>query len=367
MRTRAISVRTVLLVAAMLAPSRLAAFPGSVRWGYGNCNTCHYNVAGGGLLNRYGRQLSKELLSTWGGDKEAQFAYGALSAPAWLALGGDVSLIATSRPPASGGNLDLLQADLEMAVTHGRLMAVATAGMDADPSGMKTAGWLSRRHYLQLELRPTLSVRAGRFMPNFGVWAGDPFAATRRSAGWDHETYNVEANWITPRFNLAATAMVGSASGPAQSGGSVSGGLFLAGRAKVWLSAARRHEAALDRTLLAASSVIGIGAHAYLLTETLLQRARAREPAAAGSWETFVNGCLARETVKGLYVLLVEEASHRPPADGAPPVTAHTFGTSLRWFPRSHVELQLRWRRRTADAVSPAQAAGVSFWVHYYP
>jgi hypothetical protein len=113
--------------------------------------------------------------------------------------------------------------------------------------------------------------------------------------------------------------------------------------------------------------VVGIGSHAYLLSEALVQRSRAREPASPGRWEALGNACFARETVKGLYVLLVEEASRRPASGGGPPVTAHTFGTSLRWFPRSHLELQLRWRKRTAAAVSPPQAGGVSLWVHYYP
>ena len=106
-------------LAGLLAAASSAAFPGSVRWGYANCVTCHHNVGGGGVLTPYGRQLSRELLSTWGGSDEAEFAYG-LAGPSWLSLGGDLSYLATSRHA-----FQLLQADVEAAAHHGRWLAVA--------------------------------------------------------------------------------------------------------------------------------------------------------------------------------------------------------------------------------------------------
>src|SRR5262249_46579308 len=121
------------------------AFPGSVRWGYANCSTCHYNVAGGGILTSYGRQLSRELLSTWGGEREPEFAYGKPPLPSWLALGGDVEYLVAS---AHGNPVRLLQADLEAAVTHRRLLAVATIGPDTDAAHAMGRGAISRRHYL---------------------------------------------------------------------------------------------------------------------------------------------------------------------------------------------------------------------------
>jgi hypothetical protein len=336
-----------------------------VRWGYGHCNTCHFNVAGGGLLTPYGRQLSKELLSTWGSDREAEFAYGALPPPSWLALGGDFSFVATSRPAPGAGNLDLVQADVEAAFTHRRLLAVATAGIDPSPPGMRTRGWMSRRHYVQVSATANLSLRAGRFLPNFGVWAGDPFSATRRGAGWDRDTYNVEANWIAPRYNLAATALVAGAEPGAETGASASAGFSVGEKSKVWLSAADRRGSDTRRRQVALSSVFGIGRHAYLLTETVLQDRRT-SPAPGEARDLLANACFAYETVKGLYVLLTEEASRTAVRDG-PVRIGHTYGPSLRWFPRSHIELQLRWRRRTREAISLEHADGVSLWLHYYP
>jgi hypothetical protein len=188
-------------------------------------------VAGGGILTPYGRQLSRELLSTWSGEREPEFAYGKRSLPSWLALGGDIEYLALSK--AHGDAVRLVQADLEGAVTHGRLLAVATVGPRADASDATGDGLMSRRHYLQLTLNPYLSVRAGRFLPNYGVWNGDASTATRRGLGLDHDTYNVEANWITERFNASLT---GIASAPvaarAREVPAATAGVFFAGRTR---------------------------------------------------------------------------------------------------------------------------------------
>src|SRR5262245_59529848 len=116
MRLTSASAALALLGPLALAPS-LLGYPGSVRWGYANCSTCHYNVSGGGVLTPYGRQLSRELLSTKGGEAEPRFAYG-LSTPEWLALGGDFMALVSSHPdPVSSSRFEVMQADLEAAVT----------------------------------------------------------------------------------------------------------------------------------------------------------------------------------------------------------------------------------------------------------
>jgi hypothetical protein len=356
----------VLFLLAGAAPAPLLAFPGSVRWGYGNCVTCHYNVAGGGVLTPYGRQLSRELLSTWGGEREAEFAYGTSKLPAWLALGGDIAYLAASGK--TGDTVRLLQADLELAATRGRLLAVATAGRDTNASGMAGSGWLSRRHYVQVAATPSLSFRAGRFLPNYGVWNGDPMVATQRGLGWDRDTYNVEANWITERFNVAAAGILASADdAPAERGVSASGGVFFHNKYKVWLSALSRSGPGQRRRAVGVSTVLGIGKRAYLLAQTDLEELRRdRGPLTApSSKEIHANVCFARETVKGLYVLLIDEMSRSDV--GSPGRLRHSYGTALRWFPRPHLEVQLRWRKQAPGATSPEYLDGVSAFVHFYP
>lgn len=347
-----------LALLASLAPVPLAqAFPGSVRWGYANCVTCHVNVAGGGVLTPYGRLLSRELLSTSGGEHEPEFAYGALDLPPWLQLGGDLAWAATPEQP-----LQLVQADLEAAARHGRLLAVATVGRAGGADHPMGRDWMSRRHYLEVAATRELSVRAGRFLPNFGVWNGDASVATRAGLGWDRDTYNVEANWVADRWNAAATGIVaGTGAAPAERGVSLSGGLFFAGKQKVWLSYVARGRPGLSRRAGGLAGVFGIGSRAYLLAQGDLQRV---EAVGVSRRDFYANACLARETIKGLYVLLVDEVSRRDL--GGPGRLSHSYGAALRFFPRPHFEAQLRWRQRDRDAVS-TELDGVSLFVHFYP
>jgi hypothetical protein len=340
------------------------AFPGSVRWGYANCSTCHYNVAGGGILTPYGRQLSRELLSTWGGEREAGFAYGSTSLPDWLSLGGDLEYLVTES--SNGKVLRLLQDDLEAAVSHGRLLAVATIGQRTDAGEAMGEGIVSRRHYLQLTVNPYLSVRSGRFVPNYGVWSGDGLTATRKGLGLDRESYNVEANWITERFNASITGIFAGIDGaPAEKGVSASAGVFFAGKRKAWLSYMNRHGPGFHQDAGGLSGVFGFGRRAYLLAQADLQQIRLEAPSPTLSTDLDTNLCFARETWKGLYVLLIDEMTRRKL--GSPGRLSHSYGTGLRWFPRPHFELQVRWRKQDRDAESPAYLDGFSGFVHFYP
>jgi hypothetical protein len=349
-------------LAIVASAKRGLTFPGSVRWGYANCATCHYNVAGGGVLTPYGRQLSRELLSTWGSEREAEFAYGS-RLPKWLALGGDIEYLATSS--GSGQGMRLVQADLEAAVSHGPWLAVATAGRGDHPSDPMGRDWISRRHYVQYAATPTLSLRAGRFLPNYGVWNGDGTIAVRRGLGWT-DSDNVEANWITDRVNVAVTGILdGSGASEGERGVSASAGVFFGGKRKVWLSVLSRGRPGEHRRAGGVSGVFGIGRKAYLLTQADLQQVRRDLVAPARTRDLLVNACFARETVKGLYVLLVDEMARRDL--GQPGRLSHSYGAGLRWFPRPHIELQLRWRKQDRDAVSPEYLDAVSGFVHFYP
>jgi hypothetical protein len=321
-------------------------------------------VAGGGILTPYGRQLSREMLSTWGGEREAEFAYGHPPHTASLALGGDVEYLTTGM--ARTARFRLVQADLEGAATRGRLLAVATIGRRTDLSDTMGEGFLSRRHYLQVAVNPFLSFRAGRFLPSYGVWNGDASTATRKGLGLDRESYNVEGNWITERFNVSLTGIVGGTAGaPVERGVAATGGVFFAGKRKVWLSYMSRHGPTLDRSAGGIAGVFGFGHRAYLLAQGDLQWLRAPGPEATTSRDLQTNVCFARETWKGLYVLFIDEMTRR--RLGAPGRLSHSYGSALRWFPRPHVELQVRWRHQGEEAESPEFLDGFSGFVHFYP
>jgi len=60
-------VKLILFVLSLVSfePIFAHAYPEMARAGYVNCNSCHISVNGGGILNDYGRELSKEELAVW--------------------------------------------------------------------------------------------------------------------------------------------------------------------------------------------------------------------------------------------------------------------------------------------------------------
>jgi hypothetical protein len=351
-----------------LAP-RAQSFPGSARWGYANCVACHYNPAGGGLINSYGRQMSRELLSSGGSEQAALFAFGKVAPPSWLAMGGDFAFLRASTMPDAGRKLEMLQADVEAVATRGRFLFQGTLGLTPEMGRSASAGPItSRRHYLQYQVSPTVSVRAGKFLPNFGVWNGDLQVATKKGGGWQ-ETYNLEANWIRERYDLGLTVIGGGtdvADLESERGIAATSAVFLGHKIRAGLSVAHKENDQTTRDIVATHGVFGCGRHGYLLEEVDVQR-QGTQPngAPATEWMVYSNWCLAYEMVKGLYALAIEEWSRRDIGGDARWV--NTYGAGLRWFPRSHLELQARWRRRDPEAISPEYMDGLSAFFHFYP
>jgi hypothetical protein len=354
-----------LLVFAFLLPAQAWAYPGSVRWGYANCTACHYNPAGGGLITPYGRQMSRTLLSSGGGEREAQLAWGAVRPPAWLDIGGDFAFLHTSRETADTSNgFHLYQADLDVVATHRRLLVHGSVGVEPNMKNRRSGGHtaLSRRHYLQVNMTPTLSVRAGRFLPNFGL-----DVTTKKSLGW-LETYNVEANWIREKVSLAATGSFGRPDAPEldrERGGSANVSLFFMEKRKVGLGYAHKETRAYRRDVVAAYTVIGLGKRAYLLAEADVEKRKAKTASAGAVTSVTTNAMAAYEIVKGLYAVALHDAARQNP-DGTGPMVG-SYGAGLRFFPRTHFDLYVRWREHGRRSVAPEYMEGLTATLHFYP
>ena len=98
--------------------------------GAATCGTCHYNPAGGGLLNDYGRDEAGDTIS---GSGDGRFLHGAWTPPSWLQLGGDFrgALLAQQLDgQASKQNMLLvlpMQADLYARIAIGHFSICHTA------------------------------------------------------------------------------------------------------------------------------------------------------------------------------------------------------------------------------------------------
>jgi hypothetical protein len=178
------------------------------------CTGCHLSPAGGGLLTENGLNVAQSL-GTW--ETSPELFYKAFSLPTWLTLGGDVrnaggyvqspeKLLAIFPMQYEVNARAALPAGLSLYVTGG--LREAEYGNEA-----ATHVW-SREHYLMWQQKPGeatgLFVRAGRFMPVFGLRLVEHPTYTRKWGGTPlyAETYGVAAEYIDPKFELHATGFI---------------------------------------------------------------------------------------------------------------------------------------------------------------
>lgn len=179
------------------------------------CSGCHTSPAGGGLLTENGLAVA-EGKSQLGHAPE--FMYGKLPLPDWLQLGGDLR--------GAGGYIQTpervlaafpMQAELYARAVFGSVSLYVTGG--SRPGQVQDDGTLglpvwSREHYLQWQQNPGegtgLFVRAGRFMPVFGLRFAEHPMYLRRYGGTPlySETYAAAIEYVDPRFEVHATGFV---------------------------------------------------------------------------------------------------------------------------------------------------------------
>ena len=185
-----------------------------VRHGYTQCTACHVSPAGGGILTPYGRELSGDLLSTWAGKNEAQFLHskvGAKLAEKGFLFGGDVRGIQTrtKTSKALDGKLFLMQAELQGAYATEKFTGVVSVGEIKDPLSRKIKGdFNSTMYYGYLKFSEALGLRAGRFLPAYGLNLPDHTLAVKQGLGFypGLEYDSAEVSYLSEHWTILATA-----------------------------------------------------------------------------------------------------------------------------------------------------------------
>lgn len=151
------------------------AFPDTIRHGYTNCTSCHVSPSGGGLLNGYGRSLSRELLSTWSYENEEQPLHGFAKIPeSWtdsLFVGGDARYL-SRKTDSKSAQVDegfLMQAQMRFGVALGQLKWLMTVGKIENPRKPQDVKLVSPEYYALWNPKEEIYLRAGRFEPIYGL------------------------------------------------------------------------------------------------------------------------------------------------------------------------------------------------------
>jgi hypothetical protein len=204
----------------------LATVLGSPAWGeptflakqYTRCTACHYSPTGGGLLTPYGRLLSHRELSTTGGNAaappsgaeddsngEQAFLNGALRNVLGPVHLGVEMRSAHLRIGFPGGHQDmhfLMNLDLIGAVQKNGWTAYGSVGREPPNSAVRNgrvlpdATVVSYEHWISYQTGQGFRVRAGRFLPAYGVRFADHTTYTRTYLDFDRndQVYGLEVS-----------------------------------------------------------------------------------------------------------------------------------------------------------------------------
>jgi hypothetical protein len=205
------------VVAAALAlgfAARAQAYPQFQMSRDQTCTGCHISPAGGGLLNENGL-VTAEAISQWG--TPAAFFYGKIPTPRWLVLGGDLrgasGYVQTPEKLLASFPMQI-EAYVHAAFGAGLSLYADVGSRAAQFGNESTTRVWSREHYLMWQQRPGetsgLFVRAGRFMPVFGLRNAEHPTYTRKWGGTPlyAETYGLAVEYVRPRYEFHATGFV---------------------------------------------------------------------------------------------------------------------------------------------------------------
>jgi hypothetical protein len=212
--------RAVLAVLVLLPALPAAAEPMFLSRQYARCANCHFSPAGGGMLTPYGRSLSREDLSTTGrsapgqqGGREQEFLFGLLGGRL-----GDLSLGVNLRPShlrfefeGTSSTRDLLMnADVTAAWRRGGFTAYFELGRQPFEGDTRVDSF---EHWVAYNSENGYGVRAGRFLPAYGVRFADHSSFNRAPLGFgtDDQLYALELSHATDRHLLQLTLSPGRA------------------------------------------------------------------------------------------------------------------------------------------------------------
>lgn len=330
------------------------AYPELTRHGYTNCTTCHVSPAGGGLLTLYGRELSREILSTWSRDNEQYFAYGAfkgLNENERVLLGGDIRSVQVVRdtPTTRTGRFILMQADVEAGYNGKNFAVVGSMGRQELRRGMESEGrFFSRRHYVLGRLGEKHNLRVGKFLRFYGLNDPNHNLYIRRDLqlGFDTETYNAEYSFLGENLGFYLTGTFGAVdahrSQNLEKGVTASAQYFFGEKQKIGFSYLRGQDERQRRQLYGPWAILSLGKSFFLLSEFDYQEQRLRATGAK-SVGYATSHRLNYEIKQGLIPFVLLERKFLNRAD--PLAEQQSYGLGIQFFPRPHWEITGAWQK----------------------
>ena len=171
------------------------AFPFMVTEGYTSCASCHVSPSGGGILTNYGRAQSKEILSTWGSDREI------IEYPEALAVQADIRYLTFQTKMVK--EQFFMQKELQLAVKPIANLTLVGSFGEYGPDNSREF----RTNYILLDINEFVHVRAGHYIYYPGLNLADHTTAI--SPGEGTETYASDVRLSSNVGEFTASALFG--------------------------------------------------------------------------------------------------------------------------------------------------------------
>lgn len=366
--------RCLLLVLSTLLLSGVAqGFPETVRHGYVNCGVCHVSLSGGGTLTPYGRNLAGEFMATWSKENEGAPLHDTVKKlPENLLVGGGFRSVQTytDTPKFTQGRYFMMQADLDLGWSTESFAFDASYGLDINsPETGDDDKWVSARHYVVANINENFSVRAGKFVKNYGLNIPNHTVQIKRGLGWDEgtETYNAEFNYVTENYVLNFTGIAGRPDDDkvdSEKGFAISAQwLHLKPSFRVGASYfSGRASDDTDREIFGPNFIWGVSQRVYLTGEYDWVRVA---PATGELIEGYVTynkvGC---EIFRGFDLTLTHEMKKNDRKENE--LTFQGYGPGLVWQPRPHFMLMGEWQKQKTTQYDGKWIDSAFFMAQYW-
>jgi hypothetical protein len=241
-------------------------------------------------------------------------------------------------------------------------------------NGLQVPGnssFISRRQYLMYRIDDYTTVRAGKFIADYGVYFPDHTIPTRQGLGLDEgmETYNIEYSYQGEKFSGSVTTDLGRIDDPElelDKGIAATGAIDLTDSAKIGLSGFFGTQNSNNRELTGPYALLGFTKHFYFLGEADLQFT---QPVGANSTKglaTFER--LGYEIFQGFQIYALEQTYVYDFGGNFDPTTINPMygimsnrlvgvGPGIYWYPKPHFYFQLEAQQQFSPSFPSAQTS----------
>ena len=272
-----------------------------------------------------------------------------------------------------------MEGDLEAAAHFGEKKAwTADLAIGASPdmmNGLLAEGQfpvVSRRHYLMYRPTEATSIRAGKFLTDYGIYFSEHSIATRQGIGFDqgNETYNLEYSYQGESWSGSLTAVLGRPDDSSllmEKGFAASGGIHLLDHHKIGWSAYYGTLNGTSRELTGPFLLLGFTPHFYFTGESDLQWMQPKNQSATQG--VFSYGRLGYEVIQGVHIYLMTQNSTHA-FSGTPQALAPQakygnlinrmtgFGPGVIWYPRPHFYVKFELQNQISSELPSGQTSG---------